>query len=740
MAKLSRQIQKNITRNYEVALKHYKNGAYPQAEEFCKKVLSTAPEHADALHLLGLVALAVGKNDIALVFAQQAHSKTPRHCTFINTMGVACYRLGRLQDAIGLYRKALVLNESYPEAHSNLCLALNDLRNFAEAEKHGLRAIELRPGFPDALHNLAKVCSVQQKWDMSIFYCLKSLEVQPDQPLFLFQLGFALSKLGRLQEAIEQYRKAVSLKPDYAEAHNHLAGLLFRAGDHKQPLHHFRRALEIKDDPLIHFNYAVVLQYLGKLDDAKQQYKKVLGYDPNFLEANSNMISILLSQGLHKEAYEYLHKVLRFDPAHIGTKDCLLLHYLYDADIDAQEIDAAHREWGERVTAQFPTPERKWPNDRNPERPLRVGFVSGDFREHAVMRFLKNVLEGFDPREVEFFCYSNNKYTDAISQRLKEISTGWWDIAGMNDQKVVDLIQFDRIDILVDLAGHTTDNRLLVFAHKPAPIQVNWLGYPCTTGLTTMDYRLTDAIADPPESKDWHSEELVRLPEGFLSFTTIQEAPESTGPPHLGSGVITFGCFNNNAKITPPVISLWAEILNRVPDSRMFLKNDALRSPGVKEFWLERFQEHSVSLDRIELLPRVEYYVDHLALYNQVDVALDVFPYNGTTTTCEAMWMGVPVVTLKGNRHVGRVSASLLTRVGLEELIAENPEEYVENVVSLAGDSEKITELRHDLRRRMQRTALGDGTRFTRTLEKAFRDMWFRWLKETDADRESDSN
>ena len=732
MAKLSHKFQKNVSRNYEAALKHYNNGAYPQAEEFCKNVLSSAPGHADTLHLLGLVALSVGKNDIAFQLASQAASKNPQNPNFINTMGAACYGLGRLQDALNHFRSALVLHEAYPQAHSNLCGVLNDLGNLNEAEKHGLRAIELQPGLFDALANMAKVMAGLEKWDMSIFYCLKALELQPNQPKVLFQLGVALSKVVRLNEAIEQFRKVIALQPDYVEAHNELAGLLFRTGIYDQSLQHYQRALEIRDDPVVHFNFAVFLQYMGNLDGSKKHYKKVLEFNPNFVEGNSNIIAILLSQGLHKEAYAYLHKVMDFDQAILGTKDCLLMHYLYDADIEPKEIAAAHREWGERVAALIAPPKMKWDNNRDPKRPLRVGFVSGDFREHAVMRFLRDVFEVLDPNEIELYFFSNNKRRDNISARLEEIASGWWDIAGMNDEKVVELIQHDEIDILVDLAGHTTDNRLLIFVYKPAPIQVSWLGYAATTGLAAMDYRLTDAIADPPESKDWHSEELVRLPEGFLSFSEPSGAPEPAGPPCMDNDVITFGCFNNNAKITPPVISLWAEILHKMPNSRMFLKNDALRSPAVKEMWLEKFQEYNVKLDRIELLPRVDHYKDHLALYQKVDIALDVFPYNGTTTTCEAMWMGVPVVTLRGDRHVGRVSASLLTRIGLEDLIAETHEEYVEKAVSLAGNYKRISELRYDLRSRMQGTALGDANRFARTLEKAFREMWLRWLGKSD--------
>jgi len=731
MAKLSRKIEKNVSRNYQTALKYYESGTLPKAEEFCNKVLSTTPGHAEALHLLARIALKVGKNDIALQLAGQAASRNPKEPTYCNTMGAAYYGLGHLQDAIKLFQKALTLQEPYPEAHSNLCVALKDTGNLVEAEKHCRRAIELQPQFANAYANLAQVFAAQEIWDMSIFYFLKSLELQPDQPQILYKLGLALGNVGRNEEAVEHLRRAVEIQPDFAEAHNYLAKFLYRCRIYSEAMHHFRRSLELKDDPAVHFNFAVFLQFMGKLDLSKYHYLKVLETNPNVVEANSNLIHILLAEGLHREAYKYIHEVMKFDPIYLGFNDCLLMHYLYDADMPPEEIDGAHRQWGERVAAKISVPERNFENDRNPWRPLRVGFVSGDFREHAVMRFLKDVFLNFDPEKVELYCFSNNNYTDYITKWLQENVAGWWDIKGLSDEKVAELIQEEGIDILVDLAGHTGDNRLLVFARRPAPIQVTWLGYPCTTGLAAMDYRLTDVIADPPESIDWHSEELVRLEEGFLSFSEPFASPEPAGPPCKDNEYVTFGCFNNNAKITPPVISLWAELLEKMPNSRLFLKNDALRSPAVKNIWQERFQEHNVELDRIELVPRVDHYADHLALYGKVDIGLDVFPYNGTTTTCEAMWMGVPVVVLRGSRHVGRVGASLLTRVGMEELIAETPEDYVEKALRLAWDREKIIALRRELRKRMRGSALGDGRRFVGILENTFRDMWLRWLDAT---------
>jgi predicted O-linked N-acetylglucosamine transferase (SPINDLY family) len=316
-----------------------------------------------------------------------------------------------------------------------------------------------------------------------------------------------------------------------------------------------------------------------------------------------------------------------------------------------------------------------------------------------------------------------------MTERLKQRSHHWHNIRGKTDDDVAALIRADAIDILIDLAGHTENNRLPVFARKPAPVQVTYLGYPNTTGLRTIDYRLTDIEADPPGQEPYHTEQLVRLPHGFLCYTSPPDAPAVTALPTSTVGHVTFGSFNNLAKMTPEVIGLWAQILKAIPGSRLVIKNKSMKDGPTRERYLALFRETGITEDRLDFVAWIPEAADHLGAYAHVDIALDTFPYNGTTTTCEALWMGVPVITLAGERHAARVGVSLLTRVGLTELIAQSPEEYVKLAVELAADTERLVQLRAGMRERMKHSPLCDAKSFTRDLETAYRGMWREWCE-----------
>jgi predicted O-linked N-acetylglucosamine transferase (SPINDLY family) len=367
------------------------------------------------------------------------------------------------------------------------------------------------------------------------------------------------------------------------------------------------------------------------------------------------------------------------------------------------------------------------PNHPDPERRLRVGYVSPDFREHSVSAFLDPVIAGHDRRWFEVFCYAEVVRPDDTTARFRGLSDGWCSTLGMTDGAVAGRIRDDGIDILVDLAGHTAGNRLRVFAERPAPVQVTWLGYPNTTGLSAMDYRLSDAVADPAGEADaLHSETLVRLANGFLCFAPPADAPEVGETPALATGQVTFGSFNNLAKVTPDVVEAWADILNRIPNSRLVLKSRPLADEKTRERYLEMFGAHGVDPGRVELCSWIASKSGHLGAYERLDIGLDPFPYNGTTTTCEALWMGVPVVTLGGDRHAGRVGASILARVGLAGLVAETKADYVEQAVALAGDLDRLSALRGGLRSRMEKSPLCDAGGFARDIEAAYREMWRR--------------
>jgi len=354
--------------------------------------------------------------------------------------------------------------------------------------------------------------------------------------------------------------------------------------------------------------------------------------------------------------------------------------------------------------------------------------VSADFGDHPVGRFLLPLLERHDHRQFEVFWYSNTARPDAMTARFRSCADQWRDIANLRDQQAVEQVRADRIDILVDLSGHTAGNRLLVFAAKPAPVQVSYLGYPGTTGLTMIDSRLTDPFADPADlTDDFHTETLFRLPSTNWCFAEIGDLPPVAPPPAVKRHQITFGSFNNLAKVTEPMLQTWATILQQVADSCLLLKADAFGSASVRERIASYFAAQGIDANRLNLSGRVPEHSTHLALYGQMDIALDAFPYHGTTTTCDALWMGVPTITLAGQAHVSRVGVSLLSNIGLTELIADSPKTYVRIATGLAHDLARLSDLRSTLRNRMRNSPLMDAPTFAANMEAAYRQMWRKY-------------
>jgi predicted O-linked N-acetylglucosamine transferase (SPINDLY family) len=408
------------------------------------------------------------------------------------------------------------------------------------------------------------------------------------------------------------------------------------------------------------------------------------------------------------------------------VRSALLLDLNYSCD-DPKQIITAHKEWDAAISAPL-RPQTPHENSRDPARRLRIGYVSSDFFRHPVAYFFEPLLQSHSANEFETYCYANVEKPDPVTGRLRALAHHWRDIRGMAPAAVADLVRSDSIDILVDLGGHTAPNLLLVFAHKPAPIQVTWLGYPNTTGMGAMDYRITDEWADPPgKAEAYHTEMLARLPNGFLCYRPFIKAPPVSPSPAARAGCVTFGSFNSLRKITPEVLKTWASILAAIPGSRLLLKRSPLRYATVAERYRRPFLEAGVEPDRVVLQDAIPSQTEHLALYSQVDVGLDSFPYNGTTTTCEALWMGVPVVCLAGNRHSGRVGVSILTQMELTDLIADSPDDYVRIAVELANTPKRLSELRSSLRQRMSVSPLCDAKAFARTMEDAYRKMWRNW-------------
>ena len=410
-----------------------------------------------------------------------------------------------------------------------------------------------------------------------------------------------------------------------------------------------------------------------------------------------------------------------------AVESAALVRLNYDPAVDDRALFEAHRSWARcHAAPHYPSSDTELLSD-DPERPLRVGYVSGDLRRHPVAFFVEPILRSHDRSQVTPVCYDTVGLEDDMNAHLRSLVPDWWKASGWSDEALAERIRADRIDILVDLAGHTARNRLLVFARKPAPIQVTGIGYVTTSGLETMDYRLTDALCDPGRGEDrYYSERLWRLETGFNCYAPPRGLPEPGSPPCFENSRLTFGCFNNLDKIAEPVIDTWSEILHDLPNARLLMKTKTLGEPAVREQLLAAFASRGIVAERLELRDWSETLAEHFAAYREVDISLDPFPYNGTTTTCESLMMGVPVVALRGGRHASRVSFSLLARLGLEGLTAQDSETYVERAVALASRPDALAKLRAGLRRRLATSPLCDAARYTRTLEAAYRGMWQR--------------
>ena len=510
-------------------------------------------------------------------------------------------------------------------------------------------------------------------------------------------------KKEKFDEAIAAYQRSIALRPEYAEAH---------------------------------FNFAIALKEIGRLDEAVFACHRAIALRPDFPDAYLQLGNTLKDMSQHDDDVAAYRQAIALKPDFAEAHSNLLLALHYHPNIDEQAMFEEHRGWNR----QHAEPLKKFivpiSTDRDPERRLKIGYVSPDFKKHAVAPAVLPLLASHDHEKFEIFCYAEVQKPDAMTARFRACADQWRSTAGLSDEQMANLIRQDQIDILVDLAGHTAGGRLLVFARKPAPIQVNRQGYPNTTGLTAIDYRMTDAHADPPGLSDTlHSEQLIRLPR----TNWIYQPPENSPTPdhRMAGGAITFGCFNNFAKVTEPMLMLWGRILKAVPASRLLLKAAAMGNPGARQRVRELFIKEGIDAAcDLELRGHEPQLDGHLALYNQVDIALDPFPYHGTSTTYDALWMGVPLITLAGRTHVSRVGVSLLMNMGLPELIAENPDDYVNIAAELANDRPRLRNLHSTLRGRMEQSPLMDGPGFARNIESAYRQMWRKWC-ETATDCES---
>jgi predicted O-linked N-acetylglucosamine transferase (SPINDLY family) len=595
----------------------------------------------------------------------------------------------------------------------------------ADAEDVGRRALQLDPKNPHLLYMLGGIASETRDFEAAVDWLQRAVRYKKDDPNYYIDLGTALCSLRRDDEAVACFKKVLRLQSNNARAHGGIGYILHSQGKQDAAAARYRQAL--KCDPKsagAHTGLGAVLQAQGQHNEAILCYQRALECDPKCAEAHGAYASLLIRRGFLGETIHHLKEAIALKPHLTGAYGSLLLCLQYMPGASNALMLELARRWEQslpRLPAIAP-----WRNTRRAERTLRVGYVSGDFRTHSVAHFIESVFRTHDRSAVELFCYSTKEHADEVNARLKATASGWREIGALSDDAAARLVRDDGIDILVDLSGHTQGHRLGLFARKPAPLQCTWLGYVGTTGLETIDYIIADRFVIPPEDERFYAEAVYRLPGSYLCFTPPVVPIEVAPLPSLQGAPITFGSCNSLYKLTEHVLDLWARILLAVPGSRLLLKNYHLTKPVFADQIIGRLAQSGIGADRLLLADAAERH-EILATYNTIDIALDPFPYGGGTTTAEALWMGVPVITWRGDRFVGRVSESILTIAGMSEFVATSAEEYVAKAVGLAADPPALAGLRAGLRDRLVQSPMCDAVRFTRDLEDAYRTMWTRW-------------
>ncbi|MBX9958607.1 MAG: tetratricopeptide repeat protein [Burkholderiaceae bacterium] len=673
-----------------------------------------------------------GVHEEALRACEQAVDLMPAHVQALVQRSILLNALGRRRDAAASYQQVLSIAPDHTEAHLSLSGILIELNQLEAAEQSCRQVLAREPDNARAYNHLGVVFKKRHQLEEAVACFRKALTILPDSVEAEVNLGSTLYGMGQLDAAATSLQRALAMAPDSAAAHSNLGNLLLDQGQPALAESHYLKALELDSSLAIpHNNLGSIYARTNRPTDAAARYRQAIANDPGYVDAYANLGGVLKDLGQVEEALNMMIRGLEIDPESLLCHNNLLFIQNYLAEQSGEQLLADARRFGE-VAARLAKPYTDWPNPPDPARPLRVGLVSGDLGHHPVGFFLEGVLSELTTRagdRLAFFAYSHRLEEDATSQRLRACCQGWLKTLGLSDEALARRIRDDRIDILIDLAGHTSGNRLAMFAWKPAPVQVSWLGYFATTGVAAMDYFLADPWTLPPEQEPFFTEQVWRLPETRLCFTPPDSQAQVNVLPALARGYVTFGCFNNLSKMNDAVVRLWAQVLQAVPNSRLLLKYRQLADASVRQRTAERFALHGISAQRL-VFEGHSSRSDYLAAYHQVDIALDPFPFPGGTTTVEALWMGVPVLTLQGDRFLARQGVGLLMNAGLPEWVAADAQGYVRRASAHASDLPALAALRSRLRQQVLASPIYDAPRFAQHFETALRSIWQLWCQD----------
>jgi predicted O-linked N-acetylglucosamine transferase (SPINDLY family) len=689
-----------------------------------EKVIAADTRNARAIHCLGVIHSREDQPKQAIDFMRQAIALDPSVAEYHGVLGNTLVSQQDFSAAADAYREAVKLDPANPQGYTCLAFVLARLRRFAEAAPVYQRLLELRPSDAQAQNDLGIALWQIGSADGAIASFRRAIELKPGFISPLENLVSALQLLGRYEDACSVCRQVLATDPANAILHQQLGNALAAMGNDEEAVRVFRECIRLRPELAdAHNTMGNALHHMGKLDEAAEAIHRAIAIAPSVAIYHNNLGNVFKDSADPDHATESYARAVALAPANAVIHSNALYSLSFEPAYDSAALLQEAKIWNAQHGAPLDGEIKLHANAKTTNRRLRIGYVSPDFRWHAVGRYLVPALQFHDRNEFEIHCYSDVKSPDSLTRRMQSWADVWRNVVTLNDGQLTEMIRQDQIDILVDLTLHMAGNRMLVFARKPAPVQVTWLGYPGTTGLETMDYRLTDPYLDPPGEGDaLYAEKSIRLPHTFWCMNPEAEEfaqPEVNELPALQNGQITFGCFNNFCKINRSLLELWSRVLDAVPGSRMLL----LAPSGSRREWVSQLLGN-----RVDFVSR-ESRLNYLKFHNRIDIGLDTLPYNGHTTSIDSLWMGVPVVTLIGQTVAGRAGFSQLSNVELSELAATTPEQFITIAANLAADLPRLAQLRRTLRERTRSSPLMDGERFARDIESAYRAMWLSYCQ-----------
>jgi len=701
-------------------------GNFAAALERYREAVALAPAHARPHVNLAIGLEGIGEIDQACRAYETALDCDPNDVTANYNLGRILFSRNALIEAEALLRRAVGRDAAFADARIILSRLLEDRGDLAGAASELELALQSRPDYAGALRNYADVLAKLERLDDAERALRRAVALEPEGFDANYRLGCVLIKLDKLADAEPFLTAALAAKPRAVEAMVPLVFLHRARGAYKAAAAQAEAALKLRPDWVdLLFDYGSILERLSRQTEAESVFRRVLELDPAYVRGYQMLGAVLVARGRLQEALQIFSdgRARCADAFDLESPELFALNCLHD--ISAEELFSRHAEFGRRLEQREPARFEHYENTPDPGRRLRIGFVSPDLQFHVVASFLRPLLEYRDRSQAEIYCYSAGETTDGITQLLQAQSDAWRNINKMPARQAADLIHADRIDILIDLAGHSGVPVLRIFAQRPAPVQATWLGYLNTTGLTRIDYRISDNVCDPPGlTERFHTETLIRLPHSQWCYRPFAEVEAQFDAPIRKNGHVTFGSFNQTAKISPAVRKIWAQILNALPQAR--LRIVGVVNEQAREDLYADFAAAGVDRTRITMVPYVAP-EQYFAQYGEVDIALDTTPFSGGTTTCDAVLMGVPVITAPGLRSWSRSAASVLSVVGLQDWIATSADDYVQRAIRCASDIATLVELRSTLRGRVRASALMDARQFAGDMQAAWRTMWHSW-------------